>query len=310
MNTADTPQGKSAEIPGETAPVPQSDPKLTRRKWFRRVAATSAAVTAAILGDTFYIEPHWVEFVQRDLPIRHLPAHWQGKRLIQISDLHVGPRVSDAYLIETFQRIAAWEPDIVVATGDYVTRQHKMGRDLLDQVQRVYAHLPPGKTATVGILGNHDYGLHWADADLAWQVSTVLTESGLHLLRNESVRLNGLTVVGLDDLWASRCDGAAAFAGTSADGARLALCHNPDAADQDHWADFEGWILSGHTHGGQCKPPFLPPPLLPVANSRYTAGEFELPGERRIYINRGLGHLRPVRFNCRPEVTVFRLVTS
>jgi uncharacterized protein len=70
---------------------------------------------------------------------------------------------------------------------------------------------------------------------------------------------------------------------------------------------YEGWILSGHTHGGQCKPPFLPPPLLPVRNRRYTAGEFPLTGGRRLYISRGVGHLLPVRFNVRPEVTVFEL---
>jgi predicted MPP superfamily phosphohydrolase len=69
----------------------------------------------------------------------------------------------------------------------------------------------------------------------------------------------------------------------------------------------DGWILSGHTHGGQCKPPFLTPPLLPVRNRRYTAGEFALDGGRRLYISRGVGHLRQVRFNVRPEVTVFEL---
>ena len=69
----------------------------------------------------------------------------------------------------------------------------------------------------------------------------------------------------------------------------------------------EGWILSGHTHGGQCKPPFLPPPLLPVRNRRYTSGEIDATGGRRLYISRGVGHTMMVRFNARPEVTVFTL---
>jgi uncharacterized protein len=77
--------------------------------------------------------------------------------------------------------------------------------------------------------------------------------------------------------------------------------------DLPGWSGYEGWILSGHTHGGQCKPPFLPPPLLPVRNRRYTAGEFELAGGRRLYISRGVGHLLQVRFNVRPEVTIFEM---
>src|SRR5207249_9777558 len=90
----------------------------------------------------------------------------------------------------------------------------------------------------------------------------------------------------------------------------LVLCHNPDTADLPVWRDFRGWILAGHTHGGQCRPPFLPPPLLPVANRRYTAGEFQLDGGRKLYINRGIGHLLPARFNVRPEITIFRLTAD
>ena len=69
-------------------------------------------------------------------------------------------------------------------------------------------------------------------------------------------------------------------------------------------------MLSGHTHGGQCKAPFLPPPLLPVRNRRYTRGEFVVGGNRRLYISRGVGHTLQVRFNVRPEVTVFTLTTG
>ena len=55
------------------------------------------------------------------------------------------------------------------------------------------------------------------------------------------------------------------------------------------------------------RPPFLPPPILPVRNRRYTAGAFDLLGDRRMYISRGVGHLFQVRFNVRPEVAVFTL---
>ena len=47
--------------------------------------------------------------------------------------------------------------------------------------------------------------------------------------------------------------------------------------------------------------------MLPVRNRRYTAGEFDLSGGRKLYINRGLGHLTRVRFNVRPEITIFTL---
>jgi predicted MPP superfamily phosphohydrolase len=203
--------------------------------------------------------------------------------------------------------VAAFAPDVVVVTGDFVS----FSRDGVlpaERARRVYAQLPHGKIATLGIPGNHDYGLSWSDPIAARTVQEILDNCGLRMLRNERADVDGLEIVGLDDLWANRCDGRTAFAGSDAESARLALCHNPDAADHDIWARFQGWILAGHTHGGQCKPPFLPPPLLPVSNRRYTAGEFDLYDGRKLYVNRGLGHLLPVRFNCRPEITIFRLI--
>ena len=116
--------------------------------------------------------------------------------------------------------------------------------------------------------------------------------------------------IGVDDLWSPCFDPVTALAQRASAVPAIALCHNPDAADLAVWDDYEGWILAGHTHGGQCKPPFLPPPELPVKNRRYTAGEFSLSGSRRMYISRGVDHLLQVRFNVRPEIPIFRLVVA
>ena len=89
--------------------------------------------------------------------------------------------------------------------------------------------------------------------------------------------------------------------------ANIALCHNPDACDLDVWQDYNSWILSGHTHGGQVKAPFLDPFVVPVKNKKYTEGLIKLSNNRTLYINRALGHLWQVRFNVRPEITLFEL---
>jgi hypothetical protein len=253
------------------------------------------------------LEPHWVEFTHRDLPIAGLPAALEGRTLVQVSDLHVGPRVDDDYLIRTLDRVAALAPDFVACTGDWITYR---GPAQLEQLRRVLDHCPRGALGTVGILGNHDYGFGWRMSEVAERVARAAGEAGVRMLRNEALDAGGLRFVGLDDLWSPRFDPAPVLARHAADPATLVLCHNPDAADRPVWAGCRGWILAGHTHGGQCKPPFLPPPLLPVQNKRYTAGEFALEGGRRLYISRGVGHLTRVRFNVRPEVAVFRLTSA
>ena len=127
------------------------------------------------------------------------------------------------------------------------------------------------------------------------------------MLRNEVAEIDGLQVAGLDDLWAGRFDTARGLAALDPRKASLVLSHNPDTVDEPGWGDYRGWILAGHTHGGQCKPPFLPAPLLPVRNRRYTSGEFDLSRGRTMYISRGVGYLLRVRFNVRPEVTLFHM---
>jgi predicted MPP superfamily phosphohydrolase len=127
------------------------------------------------------------------------------------------------------------------------------------------------------------------------------------VLRNEVTDVAGLQLAGLDELLLGQCLIARTMRQLDPQRPMLALCHNPDAADRAGWADFQGWILAGHTHGGQCKLPGFEPPITPTWNKRYTAGAFPLSGNRQMYINRGLGYFRRVRFNCRPEVTLFTL---
>jgi predicted MPP superfamily phosphohydrolase len=275
----------------------------TRRKTIQTLAA--AAVGASGVGlYTWRIEPHWLQFTHQPLQISGLPHELEGATLAQLSDIHIGPQVDDAYIIESFRRVQELAPDFIAFTGDWIT--YRTPRQF-EQLRRVLKHIPHGRLGTVGILGNHDYGFRWQMLDVADQVATIARNAGVTLLRNAAASFSGLQFIGIDDLWSPKFAPATLLAEKSRDTSTIVLCHNPDAADLPVWAGYSGWILSGHTHGGQCKPPFLPPPLLPVKNKRYTSGPFELSANRHMYISRGVGHLLRVRFNVRPEIPIFEL---
>ena len=210
--------------------------------------------------------------------------------------------MDEDYLIHSLERARAFSPDIVVFTGDFVTWEQTN----LDQVDRVLSHFPRGRIATLGIFGNHDYGPTWRDPRVASQIMSLVERREIRVLRNETASVAGLDFIGIDDLWSGRADTKRAFLQRTSPAA-IALCHNPDGLDALPWDDFTGWVLAGHTHGGQCKPPFLPPPILPVKNRRYTAGVIRVNDKRTLYINRGVGHLLKARFNVRPEITLFTL---
>ena len=278
---------------------------MTRRRFLALAAATAATGTATMLY-TWYVEPEWLEFTRVHMPVKRLPSALQGKTLVQLSDIHVGPKVAPEYVRETFRRVGELNPDIVVYTGDLTT----LHRDVYTNTEAAYADMPRGSLGTVGVLGNHDYGVNWGEPAVARRLTTIVSAAGMQVLVNETAVVAGLQIVGMGDLWADRFDAVGAFSRYDAQEPSIVLSHNPDSVDLLGWNGYEGWILSGHTHGGQCKPPFLPPPIIPVRNKRYTAGEFALSGGRRLYISRGVGTVMPVRFNVRPEVTVFELVAE
>jgi predicted MPP superfamily phosphohydrolase len=269
-------------------------------------AAAAGGLSLATGFYTWRIELHWVQLVDRDLPIAGLPQSLVDARLVQLSDLHIGPRVDDHYLRSVFDRVRELSPEIVVFTGDFTSYD----TDIIEHAGRMFPHLPVGARGTFGILGNHDYGPGWQNPKLADRLTGFAQDAGVKILRNEVGVVDGLQIVCLDDLWAGRFAPSEAFAKMDVSLPAIVLSHNPDTADEPGWDKYAGWILCGHTHGGQCKAPFLPPPLLPVRNRRYTSGEFDLTGGRRLYINRGVGHLLRVRINARPEVTMFRLVKA
>lgn len=278
---------------------------MERRKFLRKSAQWFAGFSVLIGLYSWQIEPFWLEFVRVKMPIKNLPKQLIGKTLMQISDMHVGNSFDFHYIIESFKEAQKFNPDFVVYTGDYVSYETA---EQIVQLQQVLDHAVYGSLGTVGILGNHDYGIDYEEEQVAQQITKSLENVGITILRNEAAEINGINFLGIDDLWGVNFYPENATKKFDPLKANIALCHNPDVCDLPVWNHYQGWILSGHTHGGQVKPPFLPPPLLPVKNKKYSAGEIDLEDGRTLYINRALGCLMQVRFNVRPEITLFELV--
>jgi predicted MPP superfamily phosphohydrolase len=278
---------------------------MNRRKYIKQTfwGITGLGLFSGLY--TWQIEPFWLEFVKLKMPIKNLPDELIGKTLMQISDIHIGDRFDYHFIIDSFKKAKELEPDFVVYTGDYVSLSNDEVQ--YDKLQETLKNIVHGRLGTLGILGNHDYGKNWSQISIANNIADKLEQSRIKVLRNQSIELNGINFIGFDDYWGRNFNPEKAMYGFDKSKANIALCHNPDVCDLDIWRDYNSWILSGHTHGGQVKPPFLRPPMLPVKNKKYSAGQIELSNGRTLYINRALGHLWQVRFNVRPEITIFEL---
>jgi len=272
---------------------------LTRRRFLAGIGALAAG--AGVYANR--IEPHRVTVVRRDLPVPNLPADLDGQLLVQLSDLHIGP-TDDDYLLDCFRQVGELRPELIVITGDFMTSD---GLKELDRVSTLLPQLSRPPLGIFGSLGNHDYGPTWYDSRIADPLSKRLNELGVRVCRNELVDVAGVQLIGLDEIWARQFRPREALTTYDRERPAIALSHNPDTVDDAGWRGYRGWVLSGHTHGGQCSVPLLGPPFLPIRNSRYAAGEVDLGDGRRLYVSRGVGYHWRVRFNVRPEITAHTL---
>jgi len=281
-------------------PEPVSRRRFSRRRFFK--IATQSAVLLGGLGGYASAEPSWIEVEEISLRLPRLSPLFDGLRVAQISDIHMDEWMTRERLSSIVELVNAQRPDAVLITGDFVTAAAEPhAADLTKALKNLRA---PGAF----VLGNHD---HWTNPLV---VRRAASEAGLRDLTNEVWTMRrenqNLHFCGIDDLWAGQGDLPTVLRKTPPQGAAILLCHEPDFADAHADAGRFDLQLSGHSHGGQVRVPFLGAILLPQYGRKYQMGRYQV-GAMTLYTNRGVGALPPrLRFNCRPEIAVFTLRAS
>ncbi|MBE0690846.1 MAG: metallophosphoesterase [Anaerolineae bacterium] len=279
---------------------------MTRRR-FLQLAGAGLALTATGGAGYVYasrIEPERLAIEHISLRLPHLDPAFDGYRLIQISDVHMDHRhMTRDRLLGVVSLVNAQQPDFVVVTGDFVTRGN--AADYADSVVIPLRELRT-RDGAAAVLGNHD---HWASASAVRQM---IADAGLIDLNNRvHTKVRGgaqFHITGVDDIWENHHRLDRVLDALPLDGAAILLAHEPDFADESAATARFDLQLSGHTHGGQCVLPGGAMPILPELGHKYPSGLYRV-GDMWQYTNRGLGMtwFPQVRFNCRPEISVFTL---
>jgi uncharacterized protein len=255
-------------------------PKLSRRRFLLLAALASPALVCA---DANWIEPHWVKVRSIKLT-REKPSH----RIIHITDIH---HKGDRPCLESVVRkINALSPEAVCFTGDLIERKEFVAEAL--QI------LEGIKSPLYGVPGNHDY---WSRAVFADFTKSFARTGGAWLMDSQVAVAHGKIQIS----GATCLRGAPAPLEPRTGAKNILLLHYPLLAERvKNKFDL---MLAGHSHGGQVRIPFYGAPVVPYWVGRYQVGMFRLPAGP-LYVNPGLGWLAtPIRFNCRPEITVFEI---
>ena len=252
--------------------------RLTRRQF---LGLGLVALPAAAGLDARFAEPTWLRVTQFDLQPE------PTCRFVQFSDLHY--KGDAEYVAGVVQKINALAPEFVCFTGDLIEdkRFAPAALDFIRQIERpVY-----------GCPGNWDYG---SGADFREYEKAFSSTGGAWLedrnrvLPKQDLELIGMGLRGVHKLGEAKAP------------RRVLLIHYPIQADRLDGRRYD-LILAGHSHGGQVRLPFYGAPMLPYGVGRYQRGRYDSLGGP-LYVNVGIGtYMYPVRFNCRPELTVVRL---
>lgn len=294
------PQALTSSTPENTL----AEPSILSRRSFLRLLKAGLLIGPSALIYSRFIEPYWLDITHRTMPLVNLPEVYHDKLAIQISDTHIGSKVPMDYLHRVIDTVNSLSPALIFITGDIL---HFNTMKFVDLATDLFGRLKKPALGMYAVLGNHDYGMSWYELDRGNVLTRELEALGITVLRNQVTIQNGLQIAGIDDYWGPIFHPELVLPDIKRDLPAIVMAHNPDTCDTADWSQVNGWVLSGHTHGGQVKIPFFRPPYLPVKNKRYSQGEIKLNQQLNLYINRGTGFTLPVRFNARPELTCFTL---
>jgi hypothetical protein len=245
----------------------------------------------------------WQPVTTWQLAVRHsslaLPALDQERvRVLHVSDVHVSDSMPASYVEKTGRMMKDLAPDLIVLTGDYVSRAERV-----PAFERWLGQLPKARLGAYAVLGNHEYWAGAADA-----VRGALARAGVEVVSGRCARVPNvaLAVCGTDEPWGVGLGDSP----RPERGVVLALSHTPDNVYSlaERGADL---VFAGHTHGGQMRLPFLGAIIVPSRfGRRFDEGHFAV-GHTQLFVSAGVGADSPaLRLWCQPELVVVDLFGS
>lgn len=284
------------------ADAPPTDPqrRVALARFTAAVTAVGSTSVAAAGVRTALSEP---ELREVNVTLDRLPRAFHGLRIVQLSDVHIGPTIGREFTEQLVARVNALKPDVVVLTGDLVD----------GSVAHLAEDVAPfgrfeSRFGTFLCTGNHEY---YSGVD-PWCVH--FESLGIRVLRNahHTLTLDGhaLDIVGVDD-WGGRSrpggfDMAAALVGRDTERCAVLLCHQPKGVDLAAEAGLD-LVLAGHTHGGQ----IWPYGYLVALQQPYVQGLHRHGAHTQIYVHTGTGYWGPpIRVKVPAEIAQLTLVCA
>ena len=271
-----------------------------RRRFLKIVTAGLTVTPVLASGYAVIFNSRDFYLTNIELYFPNLPENLRGLKLAQVTDYHCSEFLTKEVIAKSIGVINDSNADIVLMTGDFVSRNHRWIYPCMETIKECRA-----RYGVFAAIGNHD---HWAGASI---ITQEIEKHGIPVLinRGKTLEIRGekLNILGVDDLWTGNPDVRTALSTVEKGHFNILMTHNPD-----HWDDINHHSIdltfAGHTHGGQfgIKLPGISCHLGELFH-KYNRGLFKSDG-KALYVNQGIGYTGPpIRIHTPPEITFVTL---
>lgn len=248
----------------------------------------------------YYIEPNNLIIKEYKIENKDIPDSFDGLKIIHFSDVHYGSTVNAKYLKEIVELINKQEPDIVIFTGDFLDKRFNLTDKEIESAKNELNKIE-STLGNFAVSGNHDM-VYPEDFKTIFSENFTLLENEEKLLYYKES--TPISLVGFSDALETKVNYEILEKENTY--FRFILAHEPDEYDKIKNYDFD-ILLSGHSHNGQIRLPFIGAIYTPTGSKKYYENYYKL-DNREIFISNGIGTSGiDVRFLSTPSINLYRI---
>ena len=249
---------------------------------------------------SYYIEPYNLTVKEYKIENKNLPISFDGIKIVHFSDIHYGSKVDKEYLKKIVNLINKQKPDIVVFTGDFIDKRINLTDTEIESIKNILSEItsPLGKYA---VNGNHDIK-HISDYKKIMDGNFTMLDNKEELIYYKEN--TPISIVGLTDRSETKVNYEVLEQENNY--FRIVLAHEPDEFQKLKDYNFN-ILLSGHSHNGQVRLPFIGAIYTPSGSKTYYDEYYKI-DNKEIFISSGIGtSTLDIRFNSKPSINLYRL---
>lgn len=249
---------------------------------------------------SYYIEPYNLIVKEYKIENQNLPDSFDGLKIVHFSDIHYGNTVDNKYLNKIIKLINKQKPDLVIFTGDFIDKNKNLSEKEINDINNILNNIE-STLGNFAITGNHDIK-HLNNLKKIYDGNfTLLNNIEKEIYYNNSTPIS---IIGIDNN-TNNLSNLNIFNNEN-NNFKIVIVHEPDTFDEIKNNNFD-IFLSGHSHNGQVKIPFIGPIYTPTGAKKYYDEYYKF-NNKELFISNGIGTSNiNIRFMSSPSINLYRL---